>query len=87
MCLHMKQTRAESPCLKLGKPDGLVWQTGLFGFVGFSGSQGHCWLWRGRPFPDQVASDSEEEQDPRQLWRLWRQLRDLIEEKMKRIEN
>jgi hypothetical protein len=27
-----------------------------------------------------------ERHEPRQLWRLWRQLRDLIEEKTKRVE-
>jgi hypothetical protein len=33
MCSHTKQTRAESSYSKLGKLDGLVWQTGLSGFV------------------------------------------------------
>jgi hypothetical protein len=36
--------------------NGSVWQTGLSGFVGSGGSQGHRWLWWGRSFPVQVAS-------------------------------
>jgi hypothetical protein len=87
MCSHMKQTRARSSCSKLGKLDSPVWQTGQSSFVGSDDSQGHRRLQQGRPSPSQVASDQGEEQDPRQLKKLWRQLRDLIDKKEKETKN
>jgi hypothetical protein len=41
-----------------------TWQTKLSGFIGFGGSQGHRWLWRGHPSLGHVVSDQEGEQDP-----------------------
>jgi hypothetical protein len=55
ICSHMKR-RDRSPCLKLQKPDGPVWQTGLSSFIATDDSQRCRWALTRCSSSDQVAS-------------------------------
>jgi hypothetical protein len=83
MCLHTNQIGAKTPYSKQGKLDALIFQTGLFGFVDSDGSQGrrrHSTI-KLVLLPSDVWT--KDRQESLQLWRLWRRLRDVIEEKRK----
>jgi hypothetical protein len=87
-CVHTRnEQEPEAPTRNLGKPDGLVCQTGLSYFIGTDGSQGCHQSSMRCSFSGQVGVWMVKRREPQQLWRLKRWLKDLIDDKRRKLEN